>query len=80
MANILLERQQGNLPRLTELNPKGHCNAITLRNGKGLEAPLKSENPENEDKKVNSNKQVEYPQKAQPMVPKNPMPMKVPFP
>ena len=38
VASILLERQQGNLPSMTELNLKEHCNAITLRSGKELEA------------------------------------------
>ena len=46
VASILSERQQGNLPSTTELNPKEHCNAITLRSGKELEAPLRSEKPE----------------------------------
>ena len=57
MASILSERQRGNLPSTTKLNTKKHCNAITLRSGKGLEALLKSEKSEKEDKEVNSNKQ-----------------------
>ncbi|XP_022877041.1 uncharacterized protein LOC111395291 [Olea europaea var. sylvestris] len=37
---MLTGRQQGNLPSTTEVNPKEQCKAITLRNGKELEAPI----------------------------------------
>ena len=41
MASLFSERQQGNLPSTSEVNPrrerKEHCKAITLRSGKTLE-------------------------------------------
>ena len=88
MASILSERQQGNLPSTTELNLKEHCNAITLRSGKELEAPLNSKKHEKEDKKVNSSplrpiiKQTEdpHPPRAQLVPPENPLPAEVLFP
>ena len=43
MANLLTERQQGSLPRNSEVNHRGegkeYCKAITLRSGKELEIP-----------------------------------------
>ena len=43
MASLLTERQQGSLPRNSEVNPRGegkeYCKAITLRSGRGLEIP-----------------------------------------
>ena len=43
MASLLTERQQGSLPRNSEVNPRGegkeYCKAITLRSGKELEIP-----------------------------------------
>ena len=43
MATLLTERQQGSLPRNSEVNPrkegKEHIKAITLRSGRELAAP-----------------------------------------
>ena len=43
MANLLTERQQGSLPRNSEMNPRGegkeHVKAITLRSGRELATP-----------------------------------------
>ena len=79
MTNILLERQQGNLLSMTKLNPKVHCNTITLRSEKELKAPLKSEKPKKEDKEVNLEKE-EDPPKAQPVLLESLVLVKVPFP
>ena len=47
MALLLSERQQGNLPSTSEVNPrrkgKEHCKAVTLRNGKTLEQPVEAQ-------------------------------------
>ncbi|KAJ6676967.1 hypothetical protein OIU85_010176 [Salix viminalis] len=37
LANMLMGRQQGNLPSTTKINPKEQCKAITLRSGKEME-------------------------------------------
>ena len=41
MASLLMEKQQGSLPRNSEVNPRGdgkeYCKAITLRSGRELE-------------------------------------------
>ena len=46
MASLLSERQHGNLPSTSEVNPrkegKEHCKAITLRSGKNLEQSVKA--------------------------------------
>ena len=46
MATLFSERQQGNFPSTSEVNPrregKEHCKAITLRNGKTLEKSSKN--------------------------------------
>ncbi|XP_038976409.1 uncharacterized protein LOC113461320 [Phoenix dactylifera] len=36
LANSINSRGQGNLPSKTEVNPKEHCKAVTLRSGKQL--------------------------------------------
>ena len=85
MANILLERQQDNLPSNTELNPKKHCNAIILRNEKELDSLLKSKKSEKEDKEVNFSpprpiiEQTKDLTKGQLVLPKNPSLVKVSF-
>ena len=44
MASLFNERQQGNLPSTSEVNPRRdeneHCKAITLRSGKMVEATI----------------------------------------
>ena len=46
MGSLLSERQQGNLPSISEVNlrreGKEHCKAITLRSGKTLEQSIKA--------------------------------------
>ena len=46
MASLFNERQQGNFPSTSEVNPKRdgkeHCKAITLRSGKTGEKPVES--------------------------------------
>ena len=58
MASLLSERQQGNLPSTSEVNPrregKKHCKAVTLSSWKTLElsveAQQKVENPAGSEK------------------------------
>ena len=58
MASLLSERQHGNLPSTSEVNPRRegneHCKAITLRSGKTLEklveAQEEDENPVGDEK------------------------------
>ena len=46
MASLLSERQQGNLPSTSEVNPrregKEHCKAVTLRSGRTLEQSVEA--------------------------------------
>ena len=59
MASLLSERQHGNLPSTSEVNPRRegmeHCKDVTLRSGKTLEqsveAQEKDENPVGDEKK-----------------------------
>ena len=37
LANSINSHSQGNLPSKIEVNPKEHCKAVTLRNGKKLD-------------------------------------------
>ena len=58
MASLLSERQHGNLPSTSEVNPrregKEHCKAVTLRSGKTLEQSVEAqeedENPVGDEK------------------------------
>ena len=58
MALLLSERQQGNLPSTSEVNPrregKEHCKAVTLRSGRTLEQSVEAheevENPAGSEK------------------------------
>ena len=58
MASLLSERQHGNLPSTSEVNPrtkgKKHCKAVTLRSGKTLEQSVEAqegnENPVGDEK------------------------------
>ena len=58
MASLLSERQQGNLPSTSEVNPgrerKEHCKAVTPRSGKTLEQSVEAqeevENPARSEK------------------------------
>ena len=47
MTSLLSERQQGNLPSTSEVNPrregKEHCKAITLRSGRTLEQSVEAQ-------------------------------------
>ena len=51
MASMFNERQQGNLPSTSEVNPrrdgKEHCKAITLRSGKTIEKTVQGSGEEN---------------------------------
>ena len=46
MASLLSERQQGNFPSTSEVNPRReeneHCKAVTLRSGKTLEQSVEA--------------------------------------
>ena len=57
MASLFNERQQGNLPSTSEVNPirdgKEHCQAITLRSGKTIERPIQN-SAKNDDDDVES--------------------------
>ena len=89
MANMFSERQQGNLPSTSEVNPKRdgkeHCKAITLRSGKELETPVSVEKSDKVEKKVQSSTQVlneenvEEKPEVQAQPPSVPSP-RVPFP
>ena len=50
MASLLRERQHGNLPSTSEVNPrregKEHCKAVTLRSGKTLEQSVEAQEEE----------------------------------
>ena len=47
MATMFNERQQGNLPRTSEVNPRReHCKAITPRNGKIVEKSVQANDEE----------------------------------
>ncbi|XP_027178132.1 uncharacterized protein LOC113777297 [Coffea eugenioides] len=64
IASSLNNRSQGELPSKTEVNPKEHVKAITLRNGKQLEDPPvmeveKDENEKQEEKQRNQEAIVE---------------------
>ncbi|XP_022864646.1 uncharacterized protein LOC111384579 [Olea europaea var. sylvestris] len=78
---MLTGRQQGNLPSTTEVNPKEQCEAITLRNGKELEAPITSEKFEKEDQEMQLHTPTlsEEISNNQPIPPQDLAP-KVPFP
>ena len=47
MASLLSERQHGNLPSTSEVNPrreeKEHCKSVTLRSGKTLEQSVEAQ-------------------------------------
>ena len=47
MASLLSERQQGNFPSTSEVNPrregKEHCKAVTLRSGRTLEQSVEAQ-------------------------------------
>ena len=53
MASMFNERQQGNLPSTSKVNPrrdgKKHCKAITLRNEKTIEKLIQNSAENNED-------------------------------
>ncbi|XP_024031895.1 uncharacterized protein LOC112094656 [Morus notabilis] len=61
MANMFSERQQGNLPSTSEVNPKRdgkeNCKADTLRSGKELEALVRIEKLDKDEKRVSSQTQ-----------------------
>ena len=50
LANMLMGRQQGNLPSTTEINHKEQCKAITLRSGKKVEQTAGNKSVEREVK------------------------------
>ena len=62
MASLFNERQQGNLPSTSEVNPRRdgneHCKAITLRSGKMVEATIHAHKDKENSVKEN-NKDVE---------------------
>ena len=63
MASLLCERQQGNLPSTSEVNPRiegnEHCKAVTLRSGKTLEQSVEAqEEVENPTRSEKSNVEV----------------------
>ncbi|GAB2283977.1 hypothetical protein Dimus_018457 [Dionaea muscipula] len=59
LASVINNRNQGNLPSKTEINPREHVNAITLRSGRELgETSEQKENKEFE-------KDVEHEQEEQ---------------
>nr|XP_027124403.1 uncharacterized protein LOC113741122 [Coffea arabica] len=91
IASSLNNRNQGELPSKTEVNPKEHVKAITLRSGKQLEDPpvsggKKDESEENAEKQRNQEATMEgnsrqNPRETQPSSSTNiPIPPAVPFP
>ncbi|XP_027156543.1 uncharacterized protein LOC113757463 [Coffea eugenioides] len=53
IANVVNNRNQGNLPGKTEVNPRKHVKAITLRSGKEVGEPLVVENVRKHERKDN---------------------------
>nr|XP_027109420.1 uncharacterized protein LOC113729309 [Coffea arabica] len=91
IASSLNNRNQGELPSKTEVNPKEHVKAITLRSGRQLEDPPvkeveKDENEKQEEKQRNQEAIVEEnsrenPREKQPSSSTTiPIPPAVPFP
>ncbi|XP_071927623.1 uncharacterized protein [Coffea arabica] len=71
IASSLNNRNQGELPSKTEVNPKEHVKAITLRSGRQLEDPPvkeveKDENEKQEEKQWNQEAIVEENSRANP--------------
>ena len=78
---MLTERQQGNLPSTTEVNPKEQCKAINLRSEKELESSSEGNKLEEEDEEKQRTRppSMEDPSPRQPIPPHDPAP-RIPFP
>ena len=50
LASELKNQQKGKFPSDTEQNPRDHCKAITLRNGKEVESSRQKEERKEEEK------------------------------
>ncbi|XP_010521061.1 PREDICTED: uncharacterized protein LOC104800053 [Tarenaya hassleriana] len=71
------QRPSGSLPRKPEINPREHCNAITLISGKQLEevtSPVMEKGQSSKGKEVVNEKAEEV------YVPPPPRPLSIPFP
>ena len=55
IANALMSRNQGNFPSNTETNPREQVKVITLRSGKELESPTKSNSSKQEKASIEEN-------------------------
>ena len=73
MASLLSERQHGNLPNTSEVNPrregKEHCKAVTLRSGKTLEQSVEAQE-EDENPTGNEKSNAEIAEDAEKLVKK----------
>ncbi|XP_057248187.1 uncharacterized protein LOC130590178 [Beta vulgaris subsp. vulgaris] len=83
LANAINSRSQGALPSNTEVNPKQHCNAVTLRNGKELsiiKSTIKENEVANESEKEKENYEAEKEPESTPLPPLRPYVPPIPFP
>ncbi|XP_057251773.1 uncharacterized protein LOC104897055 [Beta vulgaris subsp. vulgaris] len=83
LANAINSRSQGALPSNTEVNPKQHCNAVTLRNGKELsiiKSTIKENEVANESEKEKENYEAEKEPELTPLPPLRPYVPPIPFP
>ncbi|XP_057247183.1 uncharacterized protein LOC130589705 [Beta vulgaris subsp. vulgaris] len=83
LANAINSRSQGALPSITEVNPKQHCNAVTLRNGKELsniKSTMKENEVANESEKEKENYETEKHPELTPLPPVTPYVPPIPFP
>ncbi|XP_071932873.1 uncharacterized protein [Coffea arabica] len=90
IASSLNNRNQGELPSKTEVNPKEHVKAITLRSGKQLEDPpmMEVEKDENEKQEKQRNQEAIVEENSREKSRENqpsssatiPIPLAVPFP
>ncbi|XP_048492988.1 uncharacterized protein LOC125493566 [Beta vulgaris subsp. vulgaris] len=83
LATAINSRNQGALPSKTEVNPKQHCNAVTLRNGKELsniKSTMKENEVANESEKEKENYETEKDPELTPSPPLRPYVPPIPFP
>ncbi|XP_048494419.1 uncharacterized protein LOC104887343 [Beta vulgaris subsp. vulgaris] len=83
LANAINSRSQGVLPSKTEVNPKQHYNAVTLRNGKELssiKSTIKENEVANESEKEKENYEAEKDPESTPLPPVTPYVPPIPFP
>ncbi|XP_057249960.1 uncharacterized protein LOC104891359 [Beta vulgaris subsp. vulgaris] len=83
LANAINSRSQGALPSKTEVNPKQHCNAVTLINGKELstiKSTIKENESASESEKEKEKYEAEKEPESTPPPPLRPYVPPIPFP